>query len=279
MSDQKQKDAFGGYGFAIRTFWCDALNLRVFRGWSRDLYSDTPMKSVRRRIRGTAISTKDDVRVIGSDLKTKEFIFSLASDESAAENWQRVVDNTITKHEELVANKARRFEIIQQRCKEKAPTAFLGYTEKDWEIGNKSEWWLEALVPEFVMSQLEQDISLGLVKDVHVGIEWIAGLVDDQYAPPSVSLTWGLLKEDNDSPESLKGYVTSVGWNIASTSNDSDTGNIEYKDEEEIETIASPDPTKQSIILLCQAVTALSNRITSAFVITAILIVIAHFLR
>ena len=280
MDDTNQKDPFDGYSVAIiRTFWFDVINLRIFRGWNRDRYSDVPMKFVRRTIHGNAIS-EDSVCIIGSALKTKEFSFSLRADESAVEDWQHITSDTeIKNHDELSANKARRFEIITQRCKESAPTAFLGYTEKDWEIGNKSDWWIEVLVPEFVMVQLEQDIAAGVIEKLHFGIKWIAGLVDQKYAPPSVSVTWGLLEEQKDFPETLQGYVTSIGWNLSITPKYTAPCDMEDKGEKEIESVRLLDPTTQSIVALSQVVTALSKRITSAFVIVTILIAITYLLR
>ncbi|MFN5589033.1 MAG: hypothetical protein ACK48P_04290 [Holosporales bacterium] len=281
MDDTNEKDPFDGYSVAIiRTFWFDVINLRIFRGWNRNDYSDAPMKSLRRQIHGNAIS-EHGVRVIGSVLKTKEFSFSLRADESAVEDWQHIASDTeIKNYEELSANKVRRFEIIEQRCKESAPTAFLGYTEGDGEIGDKSDWWIEALVPEFVMAQLEQDIAAGVIEKLHFGVKWIAGLVDDDLTPlSSVSLTWGLLKKEKDFPETLKGYVTSIGWNLSITPKYTAPCDMEDKGEKEIESVRLLDPTTQSIMALSQVVTALSKRTTSAFVIVTVLIAISYLLR
>lgn len=36
MDEATKKDAFGGYGFAIRTFWFEVTDLHLHSYWSRE---------------------------------------------------------------------------------------------------------------------------------------------------------------------------------------------------------------------------------------------------
>jgi hypothetical protein len=271
----EDKDPFDGYGYAIRTFWFDAEALKVFRGWG-----DENEAKIEKRIQGDGIAELDSVHIIGTNTKTSRFDVSIRSNEMAAEEWKRaksdyiairgadgIGENKVTKH----------LDIINQHCDEKPPSAHLGYTETDEEIGITAGWWCQIMVPNVVLEQLEQDIASGMVNKISIGIEWIGGLVIDEHAPPAAYNIWGLLskKADGKWPEVMRGYVTSIGWNVAKSA-------FEQKEAalaEPVEDEPKPDATAQAVAAMSQEISALSRRVYTAFAIAAVVIVIAYLLR
>ncbi len=63
------------------------------------------------------------------------------------------------------------------------------------------------------LKQLIEDLKENRVSEVHVQIKWVAGLVQDKYAPVFAPATWGLFKIA-DSVEPLRGHVSSVNWSL-----------------------------------------------------------------
>jgi hypothetical protein len=193
----EDKDPFDGYGYAIRTFWFDAEALKVFRGWG-----DENEAKIEKRIQGDGIAELDSVHIIGTNTKTSRFDVSIRSNEMAAEEWKRAKSDYIAIRgaDGIGENKVTKYlDIINQHCDEKPPTANLGYTETDEEIGITAGWWCQIMVPNVVLEQLEQDIASGMVNKISIGIEWIGGLVFDKYAPPAAHNIWGLLSTQDDS--------------------------------------------------------------------------------
>jgi hypothetical protein len=71
MTDTETKP-FGGYGFAIRTFWISGTDLVVSRRWEREwLIEPNAVARFSTSITGKAISEKDRVCVIGKDREPK----------------------------------------------------------------------------------------------------------------------------------------------------------------------------------------------------------------
>lgn len=65
-TDETDKEAFGGYGLAIRTFWVTAGDLSMRRVWAvADGLRPKGSPDCQVTICGRAIAEKDDVCVIG----------------------------------------------------------------------------------------------------------------------------------------------------------------------------------------------------------------------
>ena len=214
MDEATKQDAYGGYGFAIRTFWFDVTDLHLHRCWSREsLITQQPEFSD--FVSGKAVS-KDRVGVIGREGSVNEFDFTLRVDTNAKESWEWLNAHhilTYTDHSRYKPEHIRIKKLIDERLDADPPTAALFNYEADWEIGNKAGWSIECKVPPDVFSKIENEIASMTVNSVSIGVEWEAGLVRDEHAPPSFPTVWGLFcLEENRSPESLQGHVSSIRW-------------------------------------------------------------------
>ena len=215
--------AFGGYGFAIRTFWFDVNDISLWRGWSpKSLITDRP-KFIS-SVSGKAVS-KDRVGVIGRDGSVKDFDFTLGVDTDVKQSWEFLksasdrLSAIIDRSENKGAGRRPTIELeymsitksIDDRLDENPPTAALGTYESDWEIGIKAGWYIECQVPPDIFSKLENEIAAETVTSIKIGVTWEAGLVSDEHAPPSVPTVWGLFCLDG-SPKSLRGHVSTITW-------------------------------------------------------------------
>ncbi len=214
MPDTETKP-FGGFGFAIRTFWINGTDLSVSRRWERRRLMD-PEAGDRfsTSIAGKALSEKDSVCVIGKDGDVKEFDLTIRSDEAAKQEWEWHQANDIYEYDGSTPElrvKARINEILS----ETPPTATLFVTDDDWEIGSKGGWSIECAVPPSVLARLEAELLAQRVHEIYMGIEWAAGLVRDEHAPPSFPTAWGLFSvPEGYGPEPLRGHVKFIGWRV-----------------------------------------------------------------
>ena len=214
MTDTETK-SFGGYGFAIRTFWIKGTDLVVSRRWERESRIE-PGAGGRfsTSITGKAVSEKDSVCVIGKDRKTKEFALTIKSDEYAKQKWETIrrLEELVTKNDGTTPELRVRAHIFEALDK-KPPTAALFVTDDDWEIGSKGGWSIECAVPSPVLAQLEAELLAQRAHELYIGIEWEGGLVRDEHAPPSVPTSWGLFTiNEKQGPETLHGHVKLIGW-------------------------------------------------------------------
>ena len=217
MDAGTKRDAYGGYGFAIRTFWFNVTDLHLHRCWSREsLITDKPEFS--EFVLGKAVS-KDRVGVIGREGAVNEFDFTLTVDTDTKESWdehRRISGFDTADHSNFKPEHVRIKKLIHERLNADPPTAALFTIEADWEIGNKAGWFIECKVPPDIFSKITNEIASMTVNSVSIGVEWEAGLVQEEYAPPSVPTIWGLFcLEENRSPEMLHGHVKSVRWSPA----------------------------------------------------------------
>jgi len=93
--------------------------------------------------------------------------------------------------------------------------AELGYTTADWEIGNTTEWWLQLTIPRQSLSVLSAAVEAGRARLVRAGIHFDSLYVHDQWAPPSVNITWYLRPGsdgDPDNPDIAFGMLSSFSW-------------------------------------------------------------------
>ncbi|MDD3936165.1 hypothetical protein [Rhodoferax sp.] len=212
----KATDDFGGFGFAMRTFWIEAKDLKVGREWMRSQLGSGGSPKFTSRIHGVAVSEKDGVCVIGGKEIRHEFDFTLNVDTDATKAWEWHKANSVTDlriNEKTSGEIVRILKLIDERLDKDPPTATLFTYEDDWEIGIKAGWGIECEIPQEVYTKIEEELSAGLIQSVRLGIKWEAGLVFDVHAPPSFPTNWGMFRiADDKSPEPLQGHVTSVGW-------------------------------------------------------------------
>jgi hypothetical protein len=208
---------FGGYGFAIRTFWVVGSDLIVARRWKKD---DTAEKSsadhLRGLIRGRAISRHDSVGIIGKDNPVKEFSLYVKNDDKIIEEWESVrqLYELELPHNSSTPEMRIRSHIFDELNKN-PPSATLFFVEADWELGIDAGWTLECAIPSHVFVQLEAELAAGRATEVVFGIRWEGGLVYDEHAPPGYPTSWGLMCVANGkSPEPLRGHVEHIHWNL-----------------------------------------------------------------
>jgi hypothetical protein len=218
MNEATEDDAFGGYDFAIRTFYFQVTGLQVNRVWSREsLRKKTPEFFT--SISGKATS-EDRVGVIGSEGSVKEYDFTLRVNTDAKESWEwhkRINGLLSTDHPEFKPEHIRLKQLIEERLDESPPTAALGTDDGDWELGTRPSWWIECMVPPEVLSKIEDEITAKTVSSIYMGVKWEAGLVFDRHAPPSFPTTWGMFRLGADrSPELMQGHVSLVKWSPTS---------------------------------------------------------------
>jgi hypothetical protein len=78
---------------------------------------------------------------------------------------------------------------------------------------------MDCRLPLLVLKQLEDDLIAQKAQKIFIGIEWEAGLVRNEHAPPSCPTTWGLFKtKENGEPEPLRGHVKLFGWTLSQLS-------------------------------------------------------------
>jgi hypothetical protein len=215
MTDTEAKP-FGGYGFAIRTFWIKGRDLVVARRWEREWQIEPSTGSrFSTSITGKAVSEKDSVRVIGKDRETMEFDLTIRSDETAKQEWEWRKAHDIYEHDGTTPE-LRLSAKVSELLGKAPPTATLLVTDDDWEIGSKGGWSIECAVPPPVLAQLEAEVLGQRASDVYIGIEWTAGLVRDEHAPPSFPTSWGLFTiNERHGPEPLRGHIKLIGWHVS----------------------------------------------------------------
>ena len=214
MDEATKQDAYGGYGFTIRTFWVCVSDLHLHSYWSRES-SITGKPEFSRFVSGKAV-TKDRVSVIGRESAINEFDFALRVDTDAKEQWEWLKGHDTLAYEDHSKYKPEHIRIktlIEERLDSDPPTAALSYTEADREIGTTGGWWIECKVPPEVLDKLAYEISSKTVDTISIGVKWTAGLVYDEHAPPSFPTVWGLFcLGENRGPEPLQGHVSSIKW-------------------------------------------------------------------
>jgi hypothetical protein len=281
MTDTETKP-FGGYGFAIRTFWISGTDLVVSRRWEREwLIEPNAVARFSTSITGKAVSEKDSVCVIGKDRETREFDLTIRSDETAKREWEwhkanDIYENDGTTPELRVSGR------ISEILSETPPTATLFVTTDDWEIGSKGGWSIECAVPPSVLTQLEAEVLAQRARDLYMGIEWAAGLVRDEHAPPSFPTSWGLFTiNERHGPEPLRGHVKLIGWRVSDrvavpdepmpfAEEHQQTSQRSSSIEEEVHRLSK---------VLAGQMLALTRACTIGFLAVLALILVGHFLR
>ncbi|MBM4225425.1 MAG: hypothetical protein FJ167_11750 [Gammaproteobacteria bacterium] len=139
MDEATKHDAFGGYGFAIRTFRFNVTDLHIHRVWSREsLITNKPRFAD--VVTGKAVS-EDRVGAIGREHSVNEFDFTLRVDTDAKESWDWLKAHDVlayTDHSQYKPEHVRIKKGINKLLDADPLTAVL-LTERDnWEIGTNA---------------------------------------------------------------------------------------------------------------------------------------------
>lgn len=106
------------------------------------------------------------------------------------------------------------------RFEKKAPTAYVGFSVADWEIGTKDEWIIELTIPLKVAQRIADDLRAGMCKELRFSLELAACFADDEHAPPSVGVTIGVPQLGKVREGSLQGWVDTMSWSVRTTQED-----------------------------------------------------------
>jgi hypothetical protein len=216
-SNEPKQDPFMGFGFAIRSFYVNATQLRVARSWRRStLQSDEPQFNI--TISAKAKADKDDVCVIGSDERSEEFYLTIRSDVGLTEQWRDIVRMEsvhIGKIDDTPQSRVRHLQ--HSRFEKEPPTATLFVSYPDEEIGNSGGWIMECNLAQDILEKIVADVERSSTNDLQIKIRWECGLVRDKHAPPAYPTSWGMFRlTEGEPPEPLRGYVESVNWALTS---------------------------------------------------------------
>lgn len=96
----------------------------------------------------------------------------------------------------------------------------VGFTRRDWEIGNDDQWFIQCEVSADTMEAITSSVSSGALREARIGLQLRDIYTDDDWSPPSCSTDWFLRpgKGDNsiDSPEFAYGAVSSLVLSLES---------------------------------------------------------------
>ncbi|HEX5281960.1 MAG TPA: hypothetical protein VFW28_17900 [Micropepsaceae bacterium] len=218
---EESEEPFGGFHpDAIRTFYVKGRGLAVNRSWSRrnNVDDTTRSQECSAHITAKGYGNRDDVCVIGTEKASSVFALTIRPEKdakSALERWANTdrLRKLGAGEQTGETPEQRLWSHINDELKKEPPTAFLGFIERNWELGISEGWFLDCDVPPSVFDALTADIVNRDVDEVGIGIRWVAGLVRDRHAPPVVPTTWGLFTlPGSTSPETMNGHVTAIGW-------------------------------------------------------------------
>ncbi len=225
-SEEEPLDGFYPTG---RTFFLTGSDLKAWRGYSRQEIGEEWDRDFSISVTGLAVGDVDDVCVIGTDKRSREFRLSIRSDFRAKKNWEWIKGNDISLFKFESDTPERRLKIRKnERLEESPPTAtlFISCADyDDWRTDDKDDWALECQVPDAALEQLVSDIIAQRVNTVRIGIAWEVGLIKDERMderPWHSGTTWGLMKLSEEArPENMDGHVTHLGWELLTESGNS----------------------------------------------------------
>jgi hypothetical protein len=169
------------------------------------------------------VETKDRVAVIGADVApVREFslqITPFADDDELRERWSQLSRMAVSavQAEEESPEQSRLSEYLRrvdEHFSARPPTLSIGFNERDRDIGTKDEWYLECTIPRAIFEELSADIAVGRCRSVRMPLAIEPPLTDNEYAPPSVGATFGLLRRSRYDTGSAHGWVQGVYWDL-----------------------------------------------------------------
>lgn len=217
MSETKQP--FADFSFSTRNFRVTGSRLRIIRTWRRSpSLGQEGNPELSAAIFGVAIGQSNDVCVIGTPERAKEFSLTIHAERDAKHSWEDI------KRLHLLADGDRHSDTPERRVRNRQyelldkepPTATLFVTYPDKDLGTQGGWSVECDIPQETFERLVTDLTEGRADEVTIDIEWVAGLAcSDSFFGMSAATTWGLFKlSEQDSPEPLQGHMAVIRWDI-----------------------------------------------------------------
>lgn len=167
------------------------------------------------------------------------------------------------------------------RFEKKAPTAHVGFSAADWEIGTKDEWTIYLTIPLTVAQRTADDLREGMCKELRFSFELAACFADDEYAPPSVGVTIGIPQLGKVREGSLQGWVDTMSWSARTAPKDF----LDTVDKDDAVTSQPQLPERPSASREQQhvdpdaAIRQLAGTVRGGFVAILVLMAISLFLR
>lgn len=137
----------------------------------------------------------------------------------------------------------------------------VGFTRRDWEIGNDDVWFIEAGVSKRTLDDIVSALSSGKLQGMSVGLSVANIYTDNSWAPPSMAADWFLRPSRSDNsikmPEMARGEVRYLNMALAKAdlTPQPAPGFDDEAEEDEVDKPA-PEPDHRALALV-----ALSQRI------------------
>lgn len=227
------------HGFAptIRTLYAKATRLQVGLGWTDSKgwrfhgRADPPEPAALAQIARAStiqgrVTFEDTLAVIGtperSTRRAKLVIRSYDDIEELNETYQRRQAETGSPEGSIAASESSDDQRLSQYLRNvedqfvtRAPTLSLLFMEKDWETGWEEGWFLECSVPRIAFDAFAADVAAGRTRAASLQIDLHPMLSSDQYAPPSVKVTVGVLARGaTASGAGVSGYLDGLFWKV-----------------------------------------------------------------
>ncbi|MDB4891853.1 MAG: hypothetical protein JWL61_3708 [Gemmatimonadetes bacterium] len=217
-----------GFTHSVRTLHGTVTGLRVIRGWTGPtgyfLDPTAAYDAHHLRLIGSLTLAKSKVAVIGEDrspVETMEVIFHGVTGPDALRkqyddlerlgtDWRKeMVGDGTDPDRVMVAEFLGR---VHEQFEKEPPSISLNFTTADWEIGNKEMWSLECFVPVTVLEAIATALEAGRSDALSVSFEVQPSLTSDEYAPPSVAVTVGVLRKGKHDSGQAYGWIKGVSW-------------------------------------------------------------------
>ena len=200
------------------------------RAWQAYRMFSAPGDAVEERpsetsIRGRAIFEKDSVALIESEkpaINAAELTIRAVDDmESLGKLWtaekERWGDPLRSFGTDLNDDDERRLLQYLRNCYAdfdlRPPSLSVVFAAADWELGLKDSWFIDCVVPRRVFDALTADIVERGCSALKVGVQLNPALSDQWYAPPSVAVTFGILKDRPPGKGAVaRGWIEQLQW-------------------------------------------------------------------
>jgi hypothetical protein len=206
------------FSISDRIFHVTAHNLKIYRSWSNSESHLETSPEFFVSISGTAVSDKDDVRIIDTDRRSGEFDLVIRSNVKSKETWGTIKARGATA--DLNKDQStREHQILDLQYKifdKSPPTATLLANGDEPQIDIKGGWSLECQIEQGILERLCTDIADRRVGAVSIAVKWTAGLIEDSVLDlrELLGATWGMLRI-NGRPVPLRGHISHISWGLA----------------------------------------------------------------
>jgi hypothetical protein len=205
---------FSKFSISDGVFRVTAHSLKIYQEWSNSELHPEKSREFFVSIRGTAVSDKDDIRIIDTDRRSKEFVLFIRSNVEIKETWETVkVREQVADSDKDKSTPERQIRDLQYKILDKLPpTATLLAIDDDRQLDIKGGWSLECEIEQGILERLCTDIADRRVDAINIAIKWSAGLKQENFVQ-LLGATWGMFSI-NGRPVPLRGHVSCIGWGL-----------------------------------------------------------------